>query len=370
MSKCTDSFKGKKRGNQVSFLRFIRAEFVTLLGVTVLLMMVSLASLQGRSLSVTPTVALRETSVDDSKKGIVVLDLLGLLGNNVFEVGFANAMATELGWDVHYRMVWNTKFMDPEAQTCFPHSFLRNQKTWQNGVIMKMLGDKNTTKHLEGDTKRFHAALETEGMLEDCIHMECDFTGAGMTDTLKRLSGFNSSIRVLHLRAFFIHGQWLHPLKTRKRMQEWFFMNPSCCQTPPPSPDTVVIHIRDFEAEDDDNKAAEHASRSMSADVYKHILRHYNYSNRPIWIVCQSKTIESRMVQSLQKRFPQVEIHTGVDEYDAFCILTKAPVLIAAYASTFSQAAALVADSQQVVHVPMVDETSNKPQVTIDIPDW
>jgi hypothetical protein len=212
----------------------------------------------------------------------------------------------------------------------------------------------------------------------------------------------------MHLRAFFIHGEWLHPLlfnnnnnkmMTRRQnnpMQEWFAMHQkgpdSCCPTPPPPPGTVVIHIRDFEGEDDNDgaNAEVHASRSINMGVYKHILKHYDYMDRPVWIVCQPKTVKKKIVHQLQEWLvsqkqgsqEHVQIHVGVDAYDAFCILTRAPVLIVSYASTFSQAAALIAPDttttansdgeqiQQVVHIPMVDEPDDRPQVTIDIPHW
>jgi len=51
-----------------------------------------------------------------------------------------------------------------------------------------------------------------------------------------------------------------------------------------------------------------------------------------VWVVSQK-----------EKRQEQVQIHVGVDAYDAFCLLLRTPVLIVSYASTFSQAAALVA---------------------------
>eukprot|EP00978_Attheya_sp_CCMP212_P037582 scaffold178827_cov49-Attheya_sp.AAC.2 len=159
--------------------------------------------------------------------------------------------------------------------------------------------------------------------------------------------------------------------------QEWFAMHQkgpdTCCPTPAPPP----------------GEDAEYASRSINVGVYKHILEHYDYMDRPVWIVCQPKMVETKIVRQLQEWLimsqkqghqEQVQIHVGVDAYDAFCILTRAPVLIVSDASTFSQAAALVAPdditttdddtTQQVVHVPMVDEHNHSPQVTIDIPHW
>ena len=50
---------------------------------------------------------------------------------------------------------------------------------------------------------------------------------------------------MLDLEAFFIHYDWIRPW--RDKLRKTFAMNPVCCRWRPPA-DAVVIHLRDFVA--------------------------------------------------------------------------------------------------------------------------
>jgi hypothetical protein len=131
-----------------------------------------------------------------------------------------------------------------------------------------------------------------------------------------------------------------------------------CCLQQPPE-DAIVIHIGDFFVEDD---------KVLTSGVYMHIIEKYNLTNRPVWIVCQPRTVDSTLVKNLTALIPTLAVHTGVDEYHAFCILRRAKILIASMSITFSQMVGLLADPDAVLHYPT--HTLNKPMVTLKVPTW
>jgi hypothetical protein len=99
-------------------------------------------------------------------------------------------------------------------------------------------------------------------------------------------------------------------------------------------------------------------------------MRHYNLTDHPIWIVCQPQTVDSAFVQELMASFPHkdVTIVPGHDQYDAFCTLTRAKTLLLTSASSFSQMAAFLADSDVDVHYPL--RRVFNPKVTLSVPGW
>lgn len=322
---------------------------------------------------------------DKRNKGIIILDLLGRLGNNIFEVGFANRLAEELCWDVIYRNAWTGQMLKERNQKCFPQALLPPLSLPSNhsdnqAILFETsrrvsgfrLSDSFKFQELEirhpSDKKDMELlqSMKKSGQLLECHHMKCDFSEMAVTKMIANVSHPESSIRVIHLKAFFVHGGWLQQQKWQNKMQEWFTFDPSCCITPAPPENAIVIHIRDFT-----NEKERFFTRQMKSSVYKEILQNYGYTgDQPVWIVCQPKSVNSTQVTELQSMFsPRVEIHTGEDAIDAMCIVRQAKVLVTSYGSTFSQAAALIGGSSiQEVHVPV--NTIRKPEITISIPSW
>ena len=58
------------------------------------------------------------------RSGLVSSGLLGTLGDNLFEMGFANRASVELCWDVSYTNSWRSKVFLDRGRRCFPNSFL------------------------------------------------------------------------------------------------------------------------------------------------------------------------------------------------------------------------------------------------------
>mmetsp|Transcript_1449 Transcript_1449/g.2189 ORF Transcript_1449/g.2189 Transcript_1449/m.2189 type:complete len:258 (-) Transcript_1449:653-1426(-) len=172
-------------------------------------------------------------------KGVIVLDLLGLLGNSIFEVGFANRMSKELCWDVIYRNAWISPFLKERSRTCFPKSLL----PYQEEPAFNLVGEPNTKEDEE-----LWDLLQKKRTSLDCFHRKCNFTEVGLNEMIKNVSSKSSKIRFIHLKAFFIHGEWIRDMKWQKNIKNEFEMNPACCSVSPPE-NAVVIHIRDFENE-------------------------------------------------------------------------------------------------------------------------
>jgi len=145
----------------------------------------------------------------------------------------------------------------------------------------------------------------------------------------------------------------------------------NCCPTPPPRRNTIVIHIRDFEPGDDDK------NKNLQVGVFRAIIDKYYKNDNEVWVVCQPKSVKTDIVKDLVKELG-AKVHTGDDNIDAFCILARARVHIPTTSSSFSQLAALLADSyvkdtygnstQIEVHYPT--HTLDFPMVTLKVPSW
>ncbi|CAB9509713.1 expressed unknown protein [Seminavis robusta] len=320
-------------------------------------------------------------------EGVVVLDMLGFLGNNIFEIGFANRVAMELNWKIAYRSGWRSPFfVDPKAEECYPHAFLTNSNStdiYENHPVFQGTGigmDPSSNVQLEAWLDKFKNQTQTDSMpslqqpavVQSCRHRSCNF--AHVPTYVEPLK--NSTIKVLFLHAFFIHGGWLEEEKWRHKMSHWFAPMAKCCPSPMPPENAIVIHIRDFES-DPDKKIA-HKLRSVQPSVYLEIMKSYNLldPDRPVWVVCQPSSVDSKMVQGLKELLQppfikEFRIMTGVDAYDAFCILQRAKTLLMSYGSTFSQAAALSSMyPDPAVHVPFVPMTGGVSDATAYIPTW
>lgn len=175
--------------------------------------------------------------------------------------------------------------------------------------------------------------------------------------------------RVLPELTLFLYSfDWMKDWMGPQFIPHWLKIreNETCCPTPPPVRDTIVIHIRDFEPEDDDK------NKNLQVGVFRDIIhKYYNTGSYEVWVVCQPKSVKSDIVRDLVKEL-DAKIHTGRDNIDAFCILQRARIHIPSTSSSFSQLAALLAEertkekygneSQVEVHYPT--HTLEEPMVS------
>lgn len=303
------------------------------------------------------------------REGLIISNTLGRLANNLFEVGFANRLATELCWNVLFRPYWQGEIPSPRAAECFPHAMLPTDHSSLTNIPSQVQAQlkMNSTFWKSISTRNGNdlytswlAEREQEGIAFTVNNDAELFTGDGPGRIVAQIRNETSQISLLNLIAFFIHGDWMRDWNDKIR--EWFTMNETCCRHQPPD-NAVVIHIRAFGPKDRTNM-------KIKPSVYTHILNHYNLTSQPIWIVCQPQTVDSRHVKELVAALPHnnVTIVPGQDQYDAFCTLTRAKILLLTSASTFSQMAAYLADPSAIVHYPLV--TLQRPKVTLSAPGW
>ena len=329
------------------------------------------------------------TCPPNSRHGLVVANLLGLLGNNFFEIGLANLIATSLCWDIIYRPYWQSYFRNEqfkEASVCFPNALLpmpnHTRPEWVERLRLnetlfrdvKFANFRNPS-HREAGNQRvdiWNAKLEREHRSWTLRHNVMDFTKTFVADNVTAIANKKESaltkddvattdtIELIYMAAFFIHYDWMRSDFVRQQLRNWFALNPACCPTPPPSDDTVVLHIRDnpqFET-------------GYQVGIYQDLLRHLGYTQRPIWIVCDHKLAStSPLVQDLLQAFPNAQLQLGVSSYDAICIMRNAKILLPSMSSTFSQFPYFLAeDNDMEVHYPL--DRLHRPPVTLGVPEW
>lgn len=250
------------------------------------------------------------------------------------------------------------------------------------------------------------ASIDTSQLVVPIYHRSLQMKGfEGTSDQwtnslVKRLQDPTSRTKILHLEAFFIHYDWMFPWMSRIR--QWAKIADiestprsdqleeenvsTCCSSPRPSPDTIVVHWRDFAADESAKDLAPPATADL-VSVFVQILKHYELpsddakgegttTERPVWIVCQPSSIETeavqRLVALLKPLAQEVRIVPGRDNIDAMCILQRARTLLLTTSSTFSQFPAIIghadSDSRQVVHYPIY--TTFRPIVTLKVPHW
>ena len=233
-----------------------------------------------------------------------------------------------------------------------------NSSTWYTWAL-------NPGEETENVNKQYGEWVETMAFHNKSVaqlgHLEFDFTGNGVESLVNDILSPESHIQVVSMEAFFIHYDWMK--EWMPRIRQWLSISPTCCKHDPP-PNAVVMHVRDFDIDDG-------GYNGLKASVYTDILQHYRHTNRPLWIVCQPKTVNSPFVKEIVKsvNHSNVTIVTGVDQYDAFCTLTRAKTLVLSYVSSFSQMAALLNKHEDVkVHYPLT--TLDEPEVTLAVPGW
>lgn len=313
------------------------------------------------------------------REGVIIVNFLGLLANNLFEVAFALRLAEELCWNILYRPFWNAEFPSKRGRQCFPNANLpRHYKQLSSSSISSTLQDDiqlnastwhtwalNPGENAESVNKQYGEWVERMAFQNKSVaqlaHFEFDFTGNGVESLVKDIYSRESHIQVVSMEAFFIHYDWMK--EWMPRIRQWLSISPKCCKHDPP-PNAVVMHVRDFDIDDG-------GYNGLKASVYTDILQHYHDTNRPLWIVCQPKTADSPFVKAIVKSVnrSKVTIVTGIDQYDAFCTLTRAKTLVLSYVSSFSQMAALLNKHGDVkVHYPLT--TLDEPEVTLAVPGW
>lgn len=312
------------------------------------------------------------------REGLIIVNVLGLLANNLFEVAFANRLSEQLCWPVVYRPFWNAELPSKRGYECFTQADLpQNHKqlpptistrlqqdiqldasTWERWAVKP--GENAETQNKEYRKWAERMAYHNHSVAQ-LAHLEFDFTGDGVDKLVEDIRSPTSHIQVVSTEAFFIHYDWMK--EWMPRIREWLSISPSCCKHDPPD-NAVVMHVRDFDIVDG-------GYNGLKPSVYVEILYNYHYMNRPLWIVCQPKSAGSPFVQEIVDSMKgKVTIVTGIDQYDAFCTLTRAKTLILSYVSSYSQMAALLNKHGDEVEVHYPLATLDKPEVTLAVPGW
>lgn len=310
-------------------------------------------------------------------EGVIILNTLGLLANNLFELGFANRIAEELCWPFIIRPAWAEELPNSRGKECLSNAGLPhdhrvlnlsqslqdtldlNPAKWRSFAPLTSEGPANE------EYDKWVDKLQQQGLATTLKHMEFDFTGNNVDLLVDRTRNASSTIQLVNLHAFFIHYDWMKAAPWIDNVQEWLQMDDSCCHHTPPE-DAVVIHVRDFTP----GGAEAHLYTGIKPSVYTHIMEQYNLTRRPLWIVCQPKTVNSPYVKELVEAHKNnaTIVMAGQDQYDAFCTLMRAKTLLLSMTSTYSQMAGVLAGPSTEVHYPVT--RLDRPTVTISVPWW
>ena len=323
-----------------------------------------------------------------NQDGLVVSNLLGRLGNNFFEIGLANLIATSLCWDIIYRPYWQSYFRNDdykEASLCFPNALLPMPNHTRPEWVERLRLNENLfqeIKYADFITNPSRRAAGNQGADHWNMNMErehhpwtlrqkkVDFTQTYVADNVTAIAlsevsnnstaNTTTAIHLIYMSAFFIHYDWMSSDFARQQLRHWFALNPVCSPTPPPSADTVVIHIRGHPNHGTDYQVG----------IYRDILAHYGYTERPIWIVSEPQLARSSpLVQDLLQVFPNAKLELGVSSYDAIGIMKNAKILIPSMGSTFSQIPYFMSAANDMeVHYPL--DRLLRPPVTLGVPEW
>lgn len=314
------------------------------------------------------------------RKGIIVVSLLGRMGNNLFQVAVANRLAEQLCWSVVYRPSWQGPLAhDARTRTCFPGAFAHaSGATDYHRVPVSVRDALNITAEQWDFFQKTRSNAQFDVMRIRVRDSQPDGWWYEIDDTTTRgmhqglfLDNLVASIqndtlptRVIHLRGFFINYQYVQGWLPR--IKDWSSVDTTCCQTKPTPSSTIVLHWRDFN--DADGKQYMNSNTDW-VQVYMDILRQRGWwKRRPLWILTQPSSVNTPDVQRLANLSNAV-IHTGVDVPDAMCILQQASTILMSYSSTFSQGPVLLGDSTgKEVHYPLL--TLRRPAVTVPVPTW
>lgn len=332
----------------------------------------------------------------DEIKGIIIVNVMGRLANDMFEAAFTRRMASELGcgWHVIYRTMWSPAFLAARTDVCLPNALARDNSRHhpdQTKRAILKIGTMDVNPKIDLYRALTYNSLEpkdgwnntddrankvTSGWVESLgekaftiNHMEYPLQDDSVDRLVSKLTDPSSPVQVLNLRAFFIHHDWM--ASWMDPISDWLHIDPSCCVTPPPSDNAIVIHVRDFSPDEGDK------NNHLEVGVYRDIIHRYSNNNnnvtgdREIIVVCQPKSTKSELVQALVEEFG-AEVRTGTDSIDAMCFLSRTRgMLILSTSSSFSEMGALLAEQNGgdvEVHYPT--HTLDKPACTMKVPSW
>lgn len=336
--------------------------------------------------------------------GIIILNMLGRLANDLFEVAFAKRLAEQLGcgWDVMYRSFWAPAFPTDRTDVCFPNALARKNnriggpasEARQIQAIRKIesttdierpesfvpilfealtYNELEPEKHKQWDNTGDRANNMTQEWINSLgetalsvNHMGFPLYGDHVDQLVLKLRDPASPVKVVSLGAFFIHFDWMRDWMVP--ISNWLYVDPSCCLTPTPPEGVIVIHIRDF------GPGENGWNKNFQVGVYRDIIERYwegDSIGREVLVICQPGSINTDLVQDLVTEFGAI-VQTGEDNIDAFCILSSAKSLfIASTSSTFSQMAALLAEQKnEGVQVHYPTHTLDNPPVTLNVSSW
>mmetsp|Transcript_11401 Transcript_11401/g.21772 ORF Transcript_11401/g.21772 Transcript_11401/m.21772 type:complete len:469 (+) Transcript_11401:94-1500(+) len=313
-------------------------------------------------------------------QGIIVVSLLGRMGNNLFQVAVANRLAEQLCWSVVYRPSWQGPLAyDTRMRDCFPGAFTHAtvEKYDQLPVDVQsalnvsaphweFLQKKQSSKQFDTLWNRVRES-QPDGWWYDMDDKTASNVHQGhfLDNLVASIQNETLPTRVIHLRGFFIHSEYVEDWLPRIKV--WSSVKSTCCQTKPSEgSETIILHWRDFS--DADGKHLVNSNTDW-VNVYTDILRHHGwYQQRPLWILTQPSSVDTPDVRRLVN-LTNATVHTGVDVPDAMCLLQQATTVLMSYSSTFSQAPVLLGDSTgKEVHYPLIK--LNKPAVTVPVSFW
>jgi hypothetical protein len=169
-----------------------------------------------------------------NREGLIIVNILGLLANDLFEAAFAARMSEQLGWRVVYRTMWNPAFPTVKTDLCFPNiarnniastdkysdkdplwNFLLNYRGDRESFELRQLYDALTYNDLEQDSNLVTTqddANDIEGAWIDglgktakrVVHLEYPLQDYHVDMLVEDLRSPHSEVRVLQLEAFFI----------------------------------------------------------------------------------------------------------------------------------------------------------------------
>ena len=298
-------------------------------------------------------------------KGLIVIEIMGRLGNNLFQIGFARILAKRLGgWEISVLHNHDSVFdQGNKSVQCFPHALPDAPKVEPDLATYLNFGE-YTARDLRG---QFYEKIQTYWQLRArvwrwvarqknttwfCHQHACNFTEPALSETVHDLLRPDSPTRLLHLSTYFLHYDWIQDYE--QDLKDMFAINPTCCQTTVPA-EAIILHFR--------NSELYSFRHNLTPDMVLTILKHYNYTDRPLWIVCEPDSIG--IVQPLADSL-NATVQFGVDGLDAICMLLQATDLILSEGSTFSEIGALLGNASHV-HCPV--HTLDFPDCLVN-PNW